>query len=86
MMRKSKAFHSLDSLTKSGAASQALELTIQSEKQLRRLSTESAFSTSSTTISDDGESAGAFDITNVLFALKDVSETFPTIAWNFEES
>jgi len=59
---------------------------IQSEKQLRRLSNESSCSASSATSADDGESAGSFDITNVLFALEDVSEAFPFIAWNFEES
>ena len=82
-MRKSKAFHSLDSLMEAGTTAQDLETRIEEERKKRRLSNESQYSTD-TPASTEGHQA--FDLNGLFAALDDdFAADFPSIAWDFEQ-
>ena len=80
MMRRCKAFHSLESLTEEAAET----------RKRRRLSTdgedEDAENRPPSPCGSASPSSSAFDIGAVLEALEvSTAESFPTIAWDFED-
>ena len=83
MMRKSKAFHSLDSLMDAGTTAQDLETKIEEERKKRRLSNESQYSTG-TPASTEGHQV--LDLHGLFAALDDIFVAdFPLIAWDSEQ-